>query len=83
MYPMSTRIQHFEALAAHPWLQRVYAKLNKAELGVARQFLTVNALLDKGAFEKAVNRMFLDQIKPPHWKEICELLTCANSATSN
>jgi hypothetical protein len=56
--------------------------LRPAEKALMHEFLMKNDSLDKGRFEHAVNRMFLDMPddgRPKHWKEILELLTCANS----
>jgi len=66
-------------LSEHAWLGRVYKKLTEEELRLAIRFMGKNHLLSKGEFELAVNRMFLDASKPRHFKEILELLTCANS----
>lgn len=76
-----TRAEKFRALAAHGWLKSVFKKLTAEERQIAEDFIRENDALDKGAFELRINRMFLDRLeKPKHWKEILELLTCANSA---
>lgn len=73
------RLTLFNNLKHHPWSGRVYKRLNANELELALGFIESNENLDKGSFEYAVNRMFLDKDKPKHFKEILELLTCANS----
>lgn len=69
----------FEAFSTHPWFGKVFKRLKNDDLSTARCFLKANGHLGKGEFEFAVNRMFLDKPKPKNWKEIQELLTCANS----
>lgn len=65
-------------------LGKLYKKLNSMELTFCYHFIQTNQGLAKGEFEFKVNRMFLDYAgeKPKHWKEILELLTCANSKVS-
>lgn len=78
---MDKRTIAFNSLETHPWLNRVFKKLNRDDLYICRQFLAEKEHLSKGDFELAVNRMFIDkENKPKNWKLICELLTCANSA---
>lgn len=77
---MSKRLEAIQRYASHPWLSRVYAKLSADELSVIETFIQANDSLDKGAFEKAVNRLFVDRPKTKHWTSVCELLTCANSS---
>lgn len=74
------RIDYFEAFKNHAWFNRVYKRLSENEREIAHKFIEQNDGLDKGSFELAVNRMFLDKQKPKHYKEILELLTCANSS---
>lgn len=70
----------FNSLATHPWLGRVYKKLTIKERLQCEVFLVLHTGSDKDRFELAVNRMFLDDPeKPKHYKEMLELLTCANS----
>lgn len=77
------RLQAFERLGQHPWLSRVYNKLKPAELQLAREFIIAQGEASKGAFELAVNRLFLGGVeKPKNWTRILELLTCANSSLS-
>lgn len=74
------RLIAFDKYAQHPWLGKAYKKLTSAERELAREFTLSHGNLDKGAFELAVNRMFLMREKPKHWTIILELLTCCNSA---
>lgn len=76
----SDRIHNFEALSNHPWLGRVYSRLSDSDLRLAREFMEANGDLAKGDFEFAINRMFMDRERPKRYKEILELLCCANSA---
>lgn len=73
------RMDLFKKLYNHAWLGRIYRRLYAEEMNLALDFIVSNDHLDKGPFEYAVNRMFLDKPKPKHFKEILELLTCANS----
>lgn len=74
------RLTSFDKLSAHPWLHKAYNKLSSNERQMAREFIVRNDGLAKGAFEFAINRMFIDKPKPKHFAIILELLTCANSA---
>ncbi len=74
----ATRQERFAALATHAWLGRAYKQLKPDEMTLAREFIAAHDALDRGAFEMAVNRMFLDRPKPRHWCQIMELLSCAN-----
>lgn len=74
------RVTAFNGLTVHPMLGRVFNKLTSEERALCRDFLAQHEALDKGEFELLVNRMFLDVgDKPMRWKEITELLACANS----
>lgn len=76
-----TRLDKFNALATHPWLGRLFAKLTSAELLWCRAYLVTTADKDRGEFEHLTNRLWLDRPdKPKHHKEMLELLICANSA---
>jgi hypothetical protein len=75
----NTRLAKFESFASHPWLRKSWARLRAEEREIARTFLVENASLDRAAFERRLNRMFLDQpTKPKHFTTILELLTNAN-----
>lgn len=63
----------------HPKLGPLYKRLATDEKWLIVRFFRDNAKLDSHAFEKALNRLFLDKQKPKHWKEILELLSCSNS----
>lgn len=72
--------KRFCEYSTHPWLKRVVAKLSAADRATALHFVYANGDMDKGRFEFAINRMFLDKPKPKNWTAILELLTCANAA---
>ena len=76
---MSIRRYGFDQYASHPWLKRSYRRLTLEERELAWAFIAANDHLDCGAFEFAVNRMFLDKAKPKNFTTILELLTCCNS----
>jgi hypothetical protein len=78
--PMSNRLILFNNFKNHAWLSRVFDRLKNSDLDIAIRFIETNDHLDIGNFELAINRMFLDKEKPRRYKEILELLTCANSA---
>jgi hypothetical protein len=75
-----TRDTVLSAYKDHAILGKLYKRLKAEDITALNSFLKANAHLDKGSFERAVNRMFIDRPKPKHWKEIIELLSCANSA---
>ncbi len=64
----------------HAWLRRSFARLTKADMAIALGFIKANEALDPVAFERLAVRLFMDKTPPKHWKEIEELLVCANSA---
>lgn len=80
---MTTRTEHFRALATHAWFKRVFARLTKQEIADCEYFLLKYKELDALAFEYMVNRMFLDvDPKPKHWAEMMDLVgACANVAS--
>lgn len=76
-----TRTNIFKTYKSHAWFKKLFKKLHKEEVKLCLFFLQSNAGLSKGDFERAVNRLFLDnKDKPTNWPIISELLTCANSA---
>ena len=78
---MSARLNAFRSYKSHAWLKKAYAKLKAPEVAVAEAFIAKNDSLPKGAFELAINRMFIDvSEKPKNYTVILELLTCANSS---
>jgi hypothetical protein len=77
---MDDRRLAFDNLAKHPWLGRVFSRLKDEDLAAARAFISANSELSKGDFELKINRMFIDRVRPKRYKEIMELLTCANSS---
>lgn len=81
---MKTRIECFEALAAHALLGRVFSKLKVDELIIARLFLLAHEQHDRGSFDTAVNHMFVDAVnRPKNSSAIMELLSCANTVFYN
>lgn len=76
---MMTRTDILAQLATHPWLHRVWNRMTEAEQDQARLFIQAHDALDAEEFQRAINRMHLDQPKPKHWKEIEECLSCANT----
>ena len=74
------RLDKFKSLESHPWLKKSYAKLAQNERDMAENFILNHNNLDKGEFEFAVNRMFLDRPKPKNWTIILEMLANSNSA---
>lgn len=80
---MDNRLTTFLAYKEHPWLHKPFKRLTRAEIEICQVFIQQNSALAKGEFEFKINRMFLDKPeKPKHYKEILELLTCANSSIS-
>lgn len=77
---LGQRKQVFDSYRDHAWLKRIFLRLSKSDLGIAYRFIEANDGLDKGAFELAINRMFLDKERPKNFSIILELLTCSNSA---
>lgn len=76
---MNERLSKFKSFKTHPWFGRIFKKINSNDILFAESFIEKNEPLNKGEFEFAVNRLFLDRAKPKAWKEIVELLTCCNS----
>jgi hypothetical protein len=75
-----TRASAFLNYKDHPLLKKQYKKLADYELAIAMGFILDNIYLSKDDFERKAVRLFMDKPKPKHWKEIEELLLCANSA---
>lgn len=76
---MNKRMENFLSLEKHPMLGRRFRSLSPDQVSECEAFIICNALLNSDDFEKAVNRMFLDAVKPKNYKDILELLSCANS----
>lgn len=77
-----SREQVFNSYETHPWLKRLYKRLSLTDRAFCVSFIRSNEKLDKGEFEYAVNRMFLDRVDvPKNWGPILELLMSANSAS--
>lgn len=74
------RLTAYLSYKTHPWLSKSFKRLKSDEIDLGVQFIKANENLDKDAFDKAINRMFLDRPKPKHWATILELLANANSA---
>lgn len=68
------RLNKFNALKTHAWLQKSFKKLNANELQIVNDFIALYGDKDKNTFASAAVRLFLDKQKPKHWKEIEELL---------
>lgn len=77
-YSPGMRLKAFHALKDHPWYGRYYKKLTPADVTYAEWFMVYYYGCDKGVFEAAVNRMFVDKDKPRNWAVISELLAAAN-----
>ena len=77
---MSERLSKLKSFSNHEWLSKAYRRLSPGELEIMASFIADNDHLDKGRFELAVNRMFLDKPKPKNFTIILELLTCCNSS---
>ena len=75
-----TRLEAFKALKDHPWLGRSYKKLSKADEAWAIAWLEDNKGLTKDQAPHHIVRLWLDKPRPKAWKEIEELLMCANSS---
>lgn len=76
---MNKRLENFYYLKLHPMLGRRFRKLSPDQVSECEAFIICNAPLNNDDFEKAVNRMFLDVVKPKNYKDMLELLSCANS----
>ncbi len=74
------RFVTFAGYQEHPVLSKPWKRLTDDELEFVGDFIHKLGQADKGQFELAVNRMFIDKPKPKHWAIIMELLSCANSA---
>lgn len=75
-----TRRALFAALATDAFYARLYERLSKKDVEWCFSFLDDNAATDAGAFEFAVNRLWLDSPeKPKRYRDIIELLLAANS----
>jgi len=73
------RLIKFENLKDDPWFKRIYSRLSKPDLELARGFLAKHATLSSDEFEFKLNRLFLDiEAKPKRWLEITELLMISN-----
>ena len=77
----TNRLARFEAFASHPFLKKSFARLTPNDRQLAWTFIEKSDELDRGRFELAVNRLFLDGEKPKNWTIIQELLSSANSGS--
>jgi len=76
-----SRLDRFLGYRDHGWHGKRFATLTEAEIRVCVEFIHKHQEMDRGAFEHAVNRMFLGvDRKPKRWSLMQELLSCANSA---
>jgi hypothetical protein len=77
---MDQRTKAFESYRDHAWLSRSFKKLRPEDLQFCRDVLAQHATTSKDAFVHIVVRLYIDRpTKPKAWKEIEELLICANS----
>lgn len=54
------RIDKLNSFKEHAWYSRLYKKLKPTHIDFCTEFIEKNNNLNKDEFEKAVNRMFLD-----------------------
>lgn len=73
----------FKTLESDAWFHRLWKRLKPAEIAICEEFIRSHDHLGIGAFEMAVNRMFIDKAKPKNYPIILELLTITNSKLSN
>ena len=60
---------------------KLMAKITTHEFISITRFVEERRSLDKGAFEKDINRWFLDSSdKPKNWAIMSEILSCINTA---
>ncbi len=70
----------FLELENHPFYERVFKKLNKAEVMIALDIIHMLKDASRDEFEAQINRVFLDRPdKTRHYKEIVELLSATNT----
>ncbi len=78
------RMEAFLSLEEHAWLGRIFKRLSKSELQIAKDFIQSHESTPQQEFEFAVNRMFLGKAdKPKNYTMILELLSCANTQQAN
>lgn len=78
-----SRMELFKTLESDAWFHRLWKRLKPAEIAICEEFIRSHDHLGIGAFEMAVNRMFIDKAKPKNYPIILELLTITNSKLSN
>lgn len=77
---MKTRNDLLDYMKNHPWMNRIYKRLNTNEIKILSDFLDQNLLDSRNDFEGKINRLFLGlENKPKRWKEITEILSNINS----
>jgi len=79
----SPRLNAFYSMKNHAWFGRVFSRLKNEDIELIRATIIKNDHLGAIEFDYAVNRLFMDKGAPnlpKRWKEICELLSAANSA---
>jgi len=80
---MKSRLEHFRDLDRHAWFGRQMAKLKKGQREICEQFIAEHDHLDRGQFEMALNRWWVDrQDRPKNWSSLQELVMISNSALS-
>lgn len=76
---MSKRSMKFASLIEHAFYSRLCARLTEGERALIQEFIHNNDLLDKNEFESAINRLFIDKVKPKNWAVILEALSVVNT----
>lgn len=77
------RLEAFQSLEKHPLLGKVFKRLIKEEIDMCDRFIRTSAKRTSDEFEYEANRLFLDVVKTRHYKEMLELLSCANTISKN
>lgn len=75
---MSLRLSKFQEYKTHAWHKRNYKLLSSEQLAWARDWIKKHDHLNKGEFELACNRMFLDRAIPKNGSAIQELISSTN-----
>lgn len=77
---MDARTTAFKSYQNHAWLHRSFKRLNVEDLQFCLSVLDQHQTTSKDEFARLAVRLFIDRSsKPKAWKEIEELLICANS----
>lgn len=74
-----SRLVEFDRMGLNLGLAKIYARLNRAERALCREFIVKHDALDVGTFEMTATRWYLDAPeKPKRLNEMVELLLAAN-----